>query len=109
MAENMILYSTLCYQNKNSKILSENQDINDENEIGTVEDDGERESNGSIDDNVVHASNPEVDMSDVIGLLHSSSFHLVQPSEVVWFRCYLLGFVNYRRLFLAAGQIANQV
>ena len=31
------------------------------------------------------AKTHEVDISDVIGLLHSSSFQLVQLSEVVWF------------------------
>ena len=31
------------------------------------------------------AKTHEVDISDVLGLLHWSSFHLVQPSEVVWF------------------------
>ena len=35
----------------------------------------------------------KIDISDVHGLLRSSSVHHVQPSEVVWFRCYLLGFV----------------
>ena len=31
------------------------------------------------------AKTHEVDISDVIGLLHLSSSHLVQLSEVVWF------------------------
>ena len=36
MAENMILFSTLCDQNENGEILSENQDILDENEVETA-------------------------------------------------------------------------
>lgn len=92
MAENMILFSTLCDQNENGEILSENQDILDENEVETafeanqgddlVQDYGESEStesrigdteetmesgkNGAIDDNVVIASNPEVNTNEPV-------------------------------------------
>ena len=87
MAENMILFSTLCDQNENGEILSENQDILDENEVETafeasqgdnlVQDYGESEStqsrigdkeetmesgkNGASDD-----SNPEVNASEPV-------------------------------------------